>query len=318
MGVLEDLQRRLNRLEAWKVAVYAARTPRERQRTPPTSPSCAPPAATPPRKSTASTVSPRARKTRFRRRQASPPSAGSEAQAPSAAQALIDSGDLLALVLQHLDLPQLLLAKPVCRAVAQAARRIVCAPSWLRAASCTNLGALRRTFAARSTGFRLPMRVCLERFDWTSACWRRSYGTLRALTAELVPQSLRQFDDDSEACSCRVRHIRFELDGEGSFEETSRLFRGGSGLGPRYDCNGWVPTRAHAAGNDLHDERYDVLEDADGLGLLRPVAMEASCAAAGEPPLLGCRLSELVHNSGLTGARGESVVWCFRKRPRLS
>eukprot|EP00966_Prymnesium_polylepis_P325070 7381064-Prymnesium_polylepis.1 len=40
------------------------------------------------------------------------------------------------------------------------------------------------------------MRVCLERFDWASACWRRSYGTLRALTAELVPQSLRQFDDD--------------------------------------------------------------------------------------------------------------------------
>ena len=245
------------------------------------------------------------------------PSVSSEARAPSAAQALVDSGDLLPLVLQHLDLPQLLLAKPVCRAVAQAARRTVCDPSWLRVASCTNLGALRRAFAARSTDFRLPMRVCLERFDWISACWRRSYGTLRALTAELVPQSLRQFDDDREACSCRVRHIRFELDGEGAFEGTNRLFRGGSGLGPRYDCSGWVPTRAHAAGNDLHDERHDVLEDADGLGLLRPVAMEASCEAAGEPPLLGCRLSELVHNGGLTGARGESVVWCFRKRPRL-
>ena len=100
LGVLEDLQRRLNKLDTWKVAVHAARTPQERQRTPPTSPSCAPPAATPPRKSSASTVSPRVRKTRFRRRQVSASSAGSEAQAPSAAQSLVDSRDLLALVLQ--------------------------------------------------------------------------------------------------------------------------------------------------------------------------------------------------------------------------
>ena len=221
---------------------------------------------------------------------------------------VVDNGDLLALVLQHLDLPQLMLIKPVCRAVAQAARRIVYAPSWLRAVSCTNLSALRQTFAAKSTDFRLPMRVCLERFDWTSACWRRSYGTLRALTAELVALTA-ELDDNRETCGWRVRRIRFELDGEGSFQEIGRLFRGGSGLGPRYDCNGWVPTRAHAAGNELHDERYDVLEDDDGLGLLRPVAMEASCEAAGEPPLLGCRLSELVHNGGLTCAQGESVVW---------
>lgn len=237
------------------------------------------------------------------------PSVSSEARAPSAAQALVDSGDLLPLVLQHLDLPQLLLAKPVCRAVARAARRTVCSPSWLRAASCTNLHALRLAFAAKSIGFKLPMRVCLERFDWASACWRRSYGTLRALTAELAPQSIRQFDDDREACCCRVRHIRFELDGEGAFEGTSRLFKGGSGLGPAYDCSGWVPTRAHAAGSDLHDDRHDVLEDADGLGLLRPVAMEASCEAVGEPPLLGCRVSELVHSGGPTSTRDDFVAW---------
>ena len=193
LGVLEDLQRRLNKLETWKVAVHAARTPQERQRTPPTSPSCAPPAATPPRKSSASTVSPRVRKTRFRRRQVSASSAGSEAQAPSAAQSLVDSRDLLALVLQHLDLPQLLLAKPVCRAVARAARRTVCSPSWLRAASCTNLHALRLAFAAKSIGFKLPMRVCLERFDWASASCggpgreRRRCGWTQSARASALP-----------------------------------------------------------------------------------------------------------------------------------
>lgn len=240
----------------------------------------------------------------------------SEVDAPAAAHALVYNADVLSLVLQHLDLSQLMLIKSVCQSMARVVRRTVSSPSWLRATSGANLQAMRQAFASRSAIFQLPMRVCLERFDWASSRWHRSHGTLLELRAETAPQSIRQFDDDRDACCCRVHHVRFELDGEGAFEGTSRLFRGGSGLGETYDCSGWVPARSRAAGNELLDERHDMLEDADGLGLLRPVAMEAACRALGEIPLLGCRVSELVHSGGLFGDHGRPVAFCGRKRSR--
>ena len=242
-------------------------------------------------------------------RRAAPP-------ADAGGQSLVDSEDALSLVLQHLDLSQLMLIKSVCQSMARVVRRTVSSPSWLRATSGANLQAMRQAFASRSAIFQLPMRVCLERFDWASSRWHRSHGTLLELRAETAPQSIRQFDDDRDACCCRVHHVRFELDGEGAFEGTSRLFRGGSGLGETYDCSGWVPARSRAAGNELLDERHDMLEDADGLGLLRPVAMEAACRALGEIPLLGCRVSELVHSGGLFGDHGRPVAFCGRKRSR--
>ena len=117
---------------------------------------------------------------------------------------------------------------------------------------------------------------------------------------------------------CVVRRIGFTLDGEGRFCSVARLFQSdyaytGESLtvrsaATRSDLSGFeIGTRNPLFPSEKNTDFYwDHDFYADGLEMLRPVAMEKQCAALRELPLFGPAISMLIDTRGLVDEHGES------------
>ena len=192
----------------------------------------------------------------------------------NAAACVFEQAELLELILRHLDVPALRLLKPVNQSVANVARRLLLAPSWLQLNDFGNLRHIRRVFASKRA-FKLPLRVALEHFCCRTGIWTHKFGTLLRLKVKRRKTANGPYIWPTE--------ILLEIDGEGLHETM--------------DCIGLLGRFTRLQAWDFSHETASIVEEQhDGLGLVRPVLAELvkSCGALCQPPVVGPSLAELI------------------------